>query len=360
MKRILVFLGIITIIAGVLWLDFKALETLWLFLGIIAAPTVVVVAILSWLAFKARREKKQEGDEGTTEENQKKDFWWDYYFKPYFAIPLAWILFQIILILSFPNHSKWILNNYLSSVIGLQVIAIILNLILSKKQNFEERISRKILIFLNVALLIGVCLGIILKAGGFKINRYESFFQLEKASVLQAIKDIEKANTEHRTKKLRERLDNLKKKAEEEGLTDEETDQAREIQKQLIQIYPSSPSFRSSAQPSPRHPPDRPVVKPTGFARLDKQRIAQIPAGQRVIIQKPDGQILRLHKGDYVRLEIVEGQHRHLAFVDDLENQLKPMPSPKAKLLITDIRISDKLILQNTSQKEVKVKIKIN
>ncbi len=328
-----------------------------IFLGIITIPTIGLIIFLSWLAFKARKEKNKNQDK----EKSDKDLWWDY-FKPYFAIPLSWILFQVILIIAFPMQAKWILNNYLGYIIGLQLLLINLNAFLGKKVDFINNPARKIMVALNTILIICVAIMIIGRIFWWPFQDYKNYFQFQASTVTQAMHDIKKANTEHKTKNLKQELFELKEKSEKEQLTQQEIMRAKEIQKQLIKIYSDTTEKQNQAKTEQQIETTKPKTKPTFFVNMSNSGIITIPAGQRIIVRNSNGQILHLKKGNYVHLEIVKGKYWKMAFVDDSgpKLKLKPMPKQKAKIKITSIATSDQLVLQNTGKEEIKLKIKIS
>jgi len=231
-------------------------------------------------------------------------FWWDY-FKPSFAIPIAWGSFHLGFALLFWRTSGEIWALHWKALLVIELAALVLCLILNKRIPFEKRASRKLLVVLYVCLFVfaGVMITCRLFWGEFAANLDRAtLYRLMDSQVELAVGNIEKFTKDHQARPFLEELNKLTKEGEKRLLSKAELKRTDKLKATIQKIYAVPPEKRINWKKwwSGPEVQAKQIPKP---ALRHLSGIFKLPADERIVSKDMDGRKLKYQRGEIIRLK---------------------------------------------------------
>jgi len=168
-----------------------------------------------------------------------KDFWWNY-FKPDASVPVAWGLFHLAFVLMLPEVPPKLWALHWKIIITIELCAFVTCWILNKKEPFEERFSRKLLMaqYIHILIVAILMLGCRLFFGEFAadLNR-ETLYRLVGSEVELTAGNIEKHDKKHKAELPLAELNRLSQESKKRSLSKTELQRVERLKTRIKEIY---------------------------------------------------------------------------------------------------------------------------
>ncbi|MBL7053382.1 MAG: hypothetical protein ISS02_01860, partial [Candidatus Portnoybacteria bacterium] len=255
---------------------------------------LIAIIIISLMMVTASIIQNKKPSSSKTGEDKKFEDWWWNFFKPLFCLPIAWGMLHIIYALLFPRAFFFTFTHLLGILVSVEIAVFMLNTVINKNTKFENRFSRVMLVGVYVIILL---IGIGTIPG--KLLYGEKFAELDRklhhkmfVSITEVInEEANQASESHEINIRMNRLEGLKKIANERVLTLNELEEKERIKTEIYKI--SSLKTKETKE-------DNNSQKEDVLAGIKSSKIFILPPGE-IVGRDRNGKICPVNTGQKIR-----------------------------------------------------------